>query len=121
MVRGGQGVATMKQANIVTPIQWVLGTFGIACLYFATRTVGLVQDVLVVIPILLVVLYILAYVYWTFVKPDRLQSEQFQLTQSYQHILERQGGFRISNPELLKTIPPPEPPEQRQLPGGEST
>ena len=80
---GHSAVARIRVQNIMNPLLWLCGitspTFIVAAYQF--RNDHSLRDLLIKVAFVPLVLAGAAYIYWTFVNPDRLQSEEFQLQQ----------------------------------------
>lgn len=106
----GEGSTSIRQRNILTPLLWLDGTFALGALALATRVSGAVQWFLLVLGALPAIVTLLAYGWFMFKDPNRLQSEEFQNTNRAISLISSQSGRTFSDAELaIITNPSAEP------------
>ena len=103
-----EGFAVIKHPTVVQPLLWLCGTFSLGCFVLA----ALVKDVwlqhgLFLVGLVPIALFLFSYVYFMFVDPDRLHSEEFQLKRRSLSMVESKGGTVAILPVDLSTDPYP--------------
>lgn len=114
------GAEIAKSRNAVQPIIWMSLAITPFAFYFATKTesttLAMVFAIAGCVP---VVLFIIAYLYFMFVDPDRLSTEDYQLRSRALDIIESKGSPFPINPTQLEDIVNPYESPKRQLPSPE--
>jgi hypothetical protein len=98
--------------SALNPLLWMCATVGVTC--FATAYVFrndlFVKVLLVIVGVLPILITCVVAVFFAFCKPDKLQSEEYQLRQQTLSMIEEKGGrIKVDVVSLEQITNPPKP------------
>jgi hypothetical protein len=113
-----EGASSVKQKNAVQPLLWACLVVTAPCFYFCTTTQSPIREWLFYAGCGPLVLLAIAYLWFMFVDPSRLQSEEYQLRSRVLDIIESKGGNLKIEPTNINQVLTSAEPSRRRLDSG---